>query len=43
MHEVNRRAMELQERDDGQPKAQHRMRLGIFTFRAKRGDSDYVG
>ena len=43
LHKVNRRAMELQERDDTKPEARHRMRLGIFTFRAKRGDPDYVG
>ncbi|MDP6978691.1 MAG: DUF6502 family protein [Myxococcota bacterium] len=41
LHEVNRRAMELQERDTGDKGAVHRMRFGIYSFRAKRGDGDY--
>ncbi|MCP5039484.1 MAG: hypothetical protein GY944_00555 [bacterium] len=41
LHEVNRRAMELQEGDSSKKGAVHRMRLGVFSFRAKRGDSDY--
>lgn len=41
LHEVNRRAMELQESDGGGKAAVHRMRFGIYSFRAKRGDGDY--
>ncbi len=41
LHEVNRRAIELQERDGGGKGAVHRMRFGIYSFRAKRGDGDY--
>ena len=42
LHAVNRRAMELQERDRGRKGALHRMRLGIYTFRARRGDKNYA-
>jgi hypothetical protein len=42
LHAVNRRAMELQERDRGSKGALHRMRLGIYTFRARRGDKNYA-
>lgn len=42
LHAVNRRAMELQERDTGLKGALHRMRLGIYTFRARRGDKNYA-
>lgn len=42
LHEVNRRAIELQEADRGKKSALHRMRLGMFFFRAKRGQSDYA-
>ena len=42
LHAVNRKAMELQERDSDKPGAKHRMRLGIFSFRAKRGDKKYA-
>jgi len=42
LHAVNRRAMELQERDNDKPGAKHRMRLGIFSFRARRGDKTYA-
>jgi hypothetical protein len=42
LHAVNRKAMELQERDKGRKGALHRMRLGIYTFRARRGDKNYA-
>ncbi|MBW2294752.1 MAG: hypothetical protein JRG94_20935 [Deltaproteobacteria bacterium] len=43
LHAVNRRAMELQERDRDRKGALHRrMRLGIYTFRARRGDKNYA-
>lgn len=42
LHAVNRRAMELQERDRGRKGASHRMRLGIYAFRARRGDKNYA-
>ena len=41
LREVNRKAIELQERDEGGKAAQHRMRFGIYSFRAKRGEGDY--
>lgn len=42
LHAVNRKAMELQERDRSKQGSDHRMRLGIFSFRAKRGDKTYA-
>jgi hypothetical protein len=42
LHAVNRRAMELQEQDGKRGGALHRMRLGIYSFRAKRGDKTYA-
>lgn len=42
LHAVNRKAMELQESDRDAPAAQHRMRLGVFAFRARRGDKNYA-
>jgi hypothetical protein len=41
LHAVNKRAMALQERDVDAPGAEHRMRLGVFAFRARRGDKTY--
>lgn len=42
LHAVNKRAMALQERDRNATDAVHRMRLGIFAFRARRGDKTYA-
>lgn len=33
LHDVNRRALELQQRDAGSPEARQRMRLGFYFFR----------
>lgn len=42
LHAVNHRAIELQDGDEGKKDAYHRMRLGVFSFRARRGDKTYA-